>query len=889
MKHFPDCFAYGPYLIFGQGKHLYITRGFRIRPVPLDGAKDAHLALYRRKLENFLTITLREGFNVQLRRTFDSDFTDDLETYKDAATLGHEWPDLIRGLVFASFNQASRAGVLRREYTDMYLGKWLETSERVTSKKRLHTYLESLTPVYTNIEANLKNALDGAQIVPLDGGDYYEAYFKAFNKSLTNDFRWKVGQEQFIPELTLLENCSCGDIVEIGDGITGLMVDGRHVATYSLNRWPNPTYPLVTRPITRLPFNDYDVTVSLYPSDPMVEAKKAADLRAKLSRGTPTTEEELSIEALKERERSLLSGSLQPLHASCVFNVWADNATDLRIRGDILKQAIRSMAGADYYAENDPVTARLAFAITLPGWQGEVQSKLRKVYSESNVMGDILPITAGTEAYLDRGQVIFDNEDGGLMGYAAFLGSTPLHTFVTGASRAGKSVTCISILSQLAGMLGFVVIVESGNSWGTFVKAMNGQSVVVKSDGTMTINYFDTAGTPLAPSHIDFCVSVALGMARTVDEDRLTERKGLLEKCVIELYRDRFRAWKAANPHKYRVLRRVYAALKAFGRDRAETWETFSDLLTLWQELAAADPVEHARYLEAVTEREMVELEKSSEGDRELTAFAHVFYEPGDYPTHSAFVELLETGGGLRNEGEKTELLKISRALAAWRKGGSYGVLFDGVNNVNLAANVVHFELGEIPDSAIDLKRMVGFILTNRVRAEVVKRPRSEKKVFVYEEASIILNLPGGAELFLESLAQMAKYACQVMIVTQQLAQFMENEKVAKVAMGNCRQFLILRNSVDDLEELARRISLPEVLAYKASLFKPPADLPPTDRYASMVYFNPGAGINAVARVYAPKEVLWVADSEGAKFQERMTVLKGSNNIIESIKHHAHS
>jgi len=285
----------------------------------------------------------------------------------------------------------------------------------------------------------------------------------------------------------------------------------------------------------------------------------------------------------------------------------------------------------------------------------------------------------------------------------------------------------------------------------------------------------------------------------------------------------------------------------------------------------------------------MVELEKSSDGDRELTAFAHVFYEPGDYPTHSAFVELLETGGGLRNEGEKTELLKISRALAAWRKGGSYGVLFDGVNNVNLAANVVHFELGEIPDSAIDLKRMVGFILTNRVRAEVVKRPRSEKKVFVYEEASIILNLPGGAELFLESLAQMAKYACQVMIVTQQLAQFMENEKVAKVAMGNCRQFLILRNSVDDLEELARRISLPEVLAYKASLFKPPADLPPADRYASMVYFNPGAGINAVARVYAPKEVLWVADSEGAKFQERMTVLKGSKNIIESIKHHAHS
>jgi len=888
MKHFPDCFAYGPYLIFGQGKHLYITRGFRIRPVPLDGAKDAHLAMYRRKLENFLTVTLREGFNVQLRRTFDSDYTDELETFKASATEGHEWSNLIRELVFDSFMEASRTGLLRREYTDMYFGKWLETSVKVTSKKRLHAYLESLTPVYTNIETNLKNALDGAEVSPLEGSDYYESYFKAFNKSLCNDFRWKVGKEQFIPELSMLENCSSGDVVEIGDGVTGLVVDGRQLATYSLNRWPNPTYPMVTRPITRLPFNAYDVTVSLFPSDPMAEAKKAADLRAKLGRGNPTTEEELSMESLKERERSLLSGSLQPLHASCVFNVWADDPTELRIRGDILKQSIRMMGGADYYAENDPVTARLAFAVTLPGWQGEVHSKLRKIYAESDVMADVLPISAGTEAYLGNGQVIFDNEDGGLMGYAAFLGSTPLHTFITGASRAGKSVTCISILSQLAGMLGYIVIVESGNSWGTFVKAMSGQSIVVKSDGAMTINYFDTAGTPLAPSHIDFCVSVALGMARTVDEDRLTERKGLLERCVVELYRDRFKSWKAENPEKYKVLRRVYAALKRYGKI-VEGWETFGELLTLWQELAAEDAAEHARILHEVTEREIVELEKSSEGEREILAFAHVFYEPEDYPTHSSFVELLESGGGLRNEAERKELLTTSRALAAWRKGGSYGVLFDGVNTVNLAASVVHFELGEIPDSAVDLKRMVGFILTNRVRAEVVKRPRSEKKVFVYEEASIILSLPGGAELFLESLAQMAKYSCQVMIITQQLAQFMENEKVAKVAMGNCRQFLILRNSIDDLEELARRINLPEVLAHKASLFKPPADLPPTDRYASMVYYNPGAGINAVARVYAPKEVLWVADSEGAKFQARMTALKGSTNIIESIKHHAHS
>jgi hypothetical protein len=883
VDNFPDPASYGGFLIFGTGKNLFVTKGYKVFPLPLEGLKDAHLEQYRARLESFFTFALREGFNIQIRRTFDSDYSKELGIYAGQGFGRYEWSDLVRSKVLEAYKEGIASGLMRREYLEIYVGKWIEASKPIKGRKVLEQYLKGLKGVYENLESSFRTVLDGAQLEPMAGGDYYEAYFKTFNPSFASKFRQEIGQGQFIDGLTMLQNTFTGDIVEVGDGLTGLKVDGKHIAVLSLNRWPNPTLPGVTRPLTQLPFNEYTITCNIYPADLEVEARKAADLKAKLSRGKPTMEERLSIEALDKKERSLRSGVLQPLYSSLTFIIWADTDDELRVRMDILKTAIRSMGQSDYYTENHPIAARRAFELCMPGWQGE--RAFRRLYAESDYMADIAPISASINGFLDAGQVLLDNENGGIFGYAAFQGNTPLHTFITGASRAGKSVTCIAMMSQLIGMLGYTVIVESGNSWGTFVKALGGQSVVVKADGSMTFNYLDTDGLPLSPGHLDFCVNVCLGMSRTVEAEKAGERKGLLEKALKGLYRDRFNAWRNQNPEKYDSLRRLYAAIKRFGHE-VEDYGSFSDLFALWKEMAQTDSARKTKLLLSVKEEEIVDLEKGPVTGNELAGFACVYYTRTEYPTHGNFVEILASGAGA-NEREGEEYQIMANALAAWTRSGSYGVLLDGPNTMDMSADVIQFELGEIPESSTDLKKMVGFILTNKIRAEVVKRPRDQKKAFIYEEASIILGLPGGPELFLESLAQMAKYSCQVTIVTQQLAQFMQNEQVAKIAIGNCRQFVILRNSIDDLNALAKQIGLPDVMAYRASLFKPPADLPKGKRFACAVVFNPGSGVTAIVKVYAPPEVLWVADSEGDKYQAKMKALKGSKNIIQTITQHA--
>ena len=133
----------------------------------------------------------------------------------------------------------------------------------------------------------------------------------------------------------------------------------------------------------------------------------------------------------------------------------------------------------------------------------------------------------------------------------------------------------------------------------------------------------------------------------------------------------------------------------------------------------------------------------------------------------------------------------------------------------------------------------------------------------------------------------MGKFACCVGTVTQQYAQFLENEHVAKVCIGNASQFFLLKNKKEDLVDLGERIQLPMVSVDKIVNFSRPVDLPAEDRYSSFLYFS-ALGmdnvINGVCRVYAPPELLYVADSEGAEFQKRMDELRGSEgNIVQKV------
>lgn len=885
IDNFPDCVPVGNYLVFYGTRSIYISRGYKVYPLPLEGLSDDYKLQYRHRLYSLLTLICRDGFDIQVQRSFDADYSNELNNYLQKDTGCHEFSSYIRNCVFKAYNQAAEKGKLRREYMQLYIGKWVDG--QLQSRKELNDYLHGLDSLYDNYESQISTCIDGSRVEPMETGDYYEAYFKAFNPSETNTFREVVGKENFCPGRTMMENVNPGDAVEIGNGITGITLDNRHVGFLTLNRWPSQSIPNITRPLTQLPFNEARITFNVYSIDTDAELTTLSiDIKRLENRGDKmTVKDRQSLQIKRERLQLLTTGKVQPVHVTGIVTYWAESEDALRVRGDIIKNAIRSMSGADYILENNAVGARKVFGLSMPGWLGQMPH--RRLETDTFTLADLLPISSSVTGFLRDGQILFDNDNGGIVGVSLFQGNTPLHMLITGATRAGKSVTSIAGMSQIANELGYMAVVESGNSWGTFIRAMKGQSIIVRQDSSMTFNYFDTDGVPFSSSHLQFCVSICLAMTRTQNQDLINKRRGLIEKAVKILYKDRFESWKGDFPEAYSILRNVYAAIKKYGIERAGDYESFSELLTLWQEMSREFPEEKNKRLRETNEEEIVDYELKEPDD--LLALACVFYTREDFPTHGSLVEVMNSGIGT-TAAENEEYRTIANALAGWTKSGSYGQILDGYSNVDLSADFIQFELGEIPESSADLKAMIGFILTNRIRSEVTRRSRAEKKVFVFEEAAIILGIEGGAQLFLESLAQMAKYSCQVTIVTQQLAQFLEHEAVAKVALGNCRQFLILRNSMDDLAELGRRIRMPEQLVYRASQFRPPSDLPAKNRYASAILYNPGSGISAILRIYAPKEVLWVADSEGAKYAQRMTQLKGvkDEDLLETIKRISH-
>ncbi len=107
---------------------------------------------------------------------------------------------------------------------------------------------------------------------------------------------------------------------------------------------------------------------------------------------------------------------------------------------------------------------------------------------------------------------------------------------------------------------------------------------------------------------------------------------------------------------------------------------------------------------------------------------------------HSALVDALRYDK-IGSAETRAERQKMGRLLSAWSKDGQYGRLFDGHSTIKLNGHIAHFELGEIPEQAVELKAAAYFLVANRGRQEIITRPRGRRKAAIFEEASRIVAL----------------------------------------------------------------------------------------------------------------------------------------------------
>ena len=118
-------------------------------------------------------------------------------------------------------------------------------------------------------------------------------------------------------------------------------------------------------------------------------------------------------------------------------------------------------------------------------------------------------------------------------------------------------------------------------------------------------------------------------------------------------------------------------------------------------------------------------------------------------PSHSALIEqrLYNPRGGAR---EREESDRVGKLLRASGRDGEKGKLFDGVSNIRIDGRVAHFELGQIPEHATEMRAATNFLVANYGRQKIIAVPRAVPKIAIFEEAARTLEIPGGVRMIQE-------------------------------------------------------------------------------------------------------------------------------------------
>jgi type IV secretion system protein TrbE len=103
--------------------------------------------------------------------------------------------------------------------------------------------------------------------------------------------------------------------------------------------------------------------------------------------------------------------------------------------------------------------------------------------------------------------------------------------------------------------------------------------------------------------------------------------------------------------------------------------------------------------------------------------------------------------GGAR---ERAENDRVGKLLRAWSRDGEKGKLLDGVSNIRLDGRVAHFELGQIPEHATEMRAATNFLVANYGTRKIIAMPRAVPKVAIFEEAARTLEIPGGVRMIQE-------------------------------------------------------------------------------------------------------------------------------------------
>lgn len=896
MANYPNGFFLDGLLWWGESlqRSVWVSRGFYIEAPDLSEASIAQRNAYKSMMMAFHA-ALGDDVHAQWHWSVTNDYYEALQRYdqdtEKYANNATQWCRFVRKERFRRSMEAMDGRKLRREKLRVFLSRKIDASLplRLVGKASQEQYLERLVEqerknfdTYLGI---MRSLFDDTVIEPMSDADHFQALRRYCNPSLAEGGRADEVEHELDTSMTIQENVWRGDIGKHPE--CSFRMDDTYQNILVVTRLPKTTYPGVFRSLTGVEFHTYDVVVNIHPLSVRKEMEREEELIRRLEGDFHSEKKYSLLQALRKKERkveALAEGYTLPYNVLYLVRIWDASIDGLIAKTNAIKNAISAMNGAQYYETSMFTPAKHLFFQTWPGWLGGKYT-YKNIYAEHEWLADMIPFSSTFTGDLDVAEALYDGGAGNLVGVRFFQNGAPQHGAMFGMTGSGKSVNMTDLLSQTSLFYDYTVLIEEGLSYGVYTQTEGCRPIIFRPDGELTINYLDTFGAPLTALQLSTASALAFrmignGAGGAVDQ----HRAGMLTEYIAQLYEDQAQDWLRADEGRAWETALTAYAIEQWRRMRMPRDSTYLDAFCDFRDVAGSDLQQARDWMAKWDKGDVVKWQKTPDGERLVVSQAYAAFEPHEYPQHSALVEALMFSAMKHHE--KAEVNFMASALNNWTSGvGSYGKLLDGVSNIDLKGRVAHFELGEISESASELKAVAGFLITNFARQHIVTLPRKLRKRVVFEELARFLSVPGGEKIVSETFAQLRKFSCVCMSVVQQYAQF-QASSVRPVVIANSKVYFLMRqNDRHDLDEIGRDIGLTESTKEAVRSYPLPESQMPGDRYSAFTYVSQHASgqISGTVRNYACPEMLYCASSDGEVFDKRSRALMKYGDSCEGI------
>ena len=465
----PNGFFLNDLLWFGDGgsKKTAISRGFMVEPGEISAFSVTQLNDLHERLRILLGI-LGEEYTLQVQWSIDSDYRHELERYhRETLDLRRQDPIhgqfgvLIRAERYERYKTAMEEGRLRRERLTLFFTRIIDTKVPVAAHRAVAEYFDALSRKESMALCEfamgaLARLFPDCRVTPMRDRDHFLFYYRFLNTNLqTTDID---PLDLFDPGYSIQQNCLHAEgIAHSADAGISFKLDSYNHAIFAVRQWPRRTFPGVIAALTGMGFQEYAITMNVFPSrvEKVIEREEQHIQR-------------LQIDAISERKQSLMTdmvakqekvtelqqGKVIPLNCLFAVRLWHRNTDQLMARCATLKNAFISMGGAVVHHATIPENARQLFFQTWPGWTFGTYRAF-DLAAEDSYLADMIPWSATFTGHLEGAEAIYNGARGNLVGIKTRLGNTPQHGVLFGMTGAGKSVIVADLLAQIGHRFGF--------------------------------------------------------------------------------------------------------------------------------------------------------------------------------------------------------------------------------------------------------------------------------------------------------------------------------------------------------------------------------------------------------------------------------------------------